>query len=53
MSHGLTPHEIAEQLQLPPALAQRWHARGYYGAVAHNVQGDRTRTTWAGTTATR
>lgn len=37
MSHGLTPTEIAEQLMLPNALSRQWFARGYYGAVAHNV----------------
>ena len=38
MSHGLTPREIAEQLLMPNKLSQRWHTRGYYGAVAHNVR---------------
>lgn len=38
MSHGLTPTEIAEQLMLGRELGTRWHTRGYYGAVAHNVQ---------------
>ena len=38
MSHGLKPAEIAEGLQLPEGLAQRWHARGYYGTVSHNVK---------------
>ncbi len=37
MSRGLTPTEIAEQLMLPNALSRQWFARGYYGAVAHNV----------------
>ena len=37
MSHGLTPREISEQLMLPNSLSKKWHARGYYGAVAHNV----------------
>jgi len=37
MSHGRTPREIAEELMLPSALSRRWYARGYYGAVAHNV----------------
>ncbi|OFZ87078.1 MAG: hypothetical protein A2V78_14340 [Betaproteobacteria bacterium RBG_16_64_18] len=37
ISHGLTPREIAEQLMMPNRLSKRWHARGYYGAVAHNV----------------
>lgn len=38
MSHGLTPHEIADTLMMPNKLSQQWFARGYYGAVAHNVQ---------------
>ena len=25
-------------IQLPPALEQAWHARGYYGSVSHNVK---------------
>lgn len=37
MSHGLTPSEIAAQLMMPGELSRRWYARGYYGAVAHNV----------------
>ena len=38
MSHGLKPAEIAETLKLPPGLERRWHARGYYGALSHNVK---------------
>ncbi len=38
MSHGHTPREIAEELMMPNELSKRWHARGYYGAVAHNVR---------------
>ncbi|WP_454694670.1 alkyl/aryl-sulfatase [Achromobacter aegrifaciens] len=38
MSHGLTPREISEQLMMPNDLSKRWHTRGYYGAVVHNVQ---------------
>ena len=37
MSHGLTPREIGEHLMMPTALSRQWFARGYYGAVAHNV----------------
>lgn len=37
MSHGFTPREIGEQLMMPTALSRQWFARGYYGAVAHNV----------------
>ena len=36
-SHGLTPTEIGEQLLLPTKLSRQWFARGYYGAVVHNV----------------
>lgn len=35
---GFTGIEIAEQFQLPPALENAWHARGYYGSVSHNVR---------------
>ena len=38
MSHGLKPAEIAEGMTLPSGLTQRWHARGYYGTVSHNVK---------------
>lgn len=38
MSRGLTPREIAEALFMPTGLSRRWHARGYYGAVGHNVK---------------
>ncbi|VWX61640.1 putative alkyl/aryl-sulfatase YjcS [Burkholderiales bacterium 8X] len=37
MSHGRTPREIGEELMLPSKLSKQWFARGYYGAVAHNV----------------
>ena len=38
MSHGLKPAEIAETLSLPPGIDRRWHARGFYGTVSHNVK---------------
>ncbi|HMR48972.1 MAG TPA: alkyl sulfatase dimerization domain-containing protein [Arachnia sp.] len=38
MNQGYQGAEIAEQLQLPPALENAWHARGYYGSVSHNVK---------------
>lgn len=38
MSHGLTPDEIAAEFQMPASLAARWHARPYYGALAHNLR---------------
>lgn len=37
MSHGMTPSEIGEALLMPNELSRQWFARGYYGAVAHNV----------------
>ena len=33
---GLTPLEIAEQLELPEALGEEWFNRDYYGTVSHN-----------------
>jgi len=39
MNQGYRPGEIAETLQLPASLAQRWYARGYYGTLRHNVRG--------------
>lgn len=39
INQGLTPAEIAETLQLPPALEQVWANRGYYGSLSHNVKG--------------
>jgi alkyl sulfatase BDS1-like metallo-beta-lactamase superfamily hydrolase len=38
LNQGLTGSEIAEAMQLPPALEHAWHARGYYGSVSHNVK---------------
>lgn len=38
LNQGLTGAEIAEVIQLPPALESAWHARGYYGSVSHNVK---------------
>ncbi len=35
---GLTPIEIAEELDLPPELETEFHVRGYYGTVNHNVK---------------
>ena len=40
MNHGLTGPEIAEEVELPPALDQSWDCRGYYGSVSHNVKAD-------------
>ncbi|WP_448811632.1 alkyl/aryl-sulfatase [Agromyces bauzanensis] len=38
LNQGMTGAEIAEEIQLPPALESAWHARGYYGSVSHNVK---------------
>ncbi|MRH90724.1 MBL fold metallo-hydrolase [Nocardia sp. SYP-A9097] len=37
-NQGFTGPEIAEQLELPPALDQKWFNRGYYGSLSHNVK---------------
>jgi len=38
LNNGSTGMEIAEDIELPPALENAWHARGYYGSVSHNVK---------------
>jgi alkyl sulfatase BDS1-like metallo-beta-lactamase superfamily hydrolase len=38
INQGYTGSEIAEQIELPPALRRAWHAHGYYGSVSHNVK---------------
>ena len=38
MNKGWRPAEIAEAIDLPPGLAERWAVRGYYGSVSHNVK---------------
>ena len=38
MNAGLTGAELAEALELPPALAERWFNRGYYGTLNHNAK---------------
>jgi len=37
-NEGLTPREIAEEVRLPPSLAQSWFDRDYYGTVRHNAK---------------
>ena len=37
-NHGLTPVEIAEEVEFPPELASHWAMRPYYGSVNHNVK---------------
>ena len=38
LNSGLTGPELAEEMQLPPALERAWHARGYYGSLNHNTK---------------
>jgi len=38
LNQGMVGAEIAESIELPPALEHAWHARGYYGSVSHNVK---------------
>jgi alkyl sulfatase BDS1-like metallo-beta-lactamase superfamily hydrolase len=38
MNQGYVGAEIAEVLELPPALEAQWHTHGYYGSVSHNVK---------------
>ncbi|MEV0885681.1 alkyl sulfatase dimerization domain-containing protein [Streptomyces microflavus] len=38
LNAGLTGPEIAEAIELPPALEKCWHIRGYYGSLSHNVK---------------
>ena len=38
MNAGLTPGEIAEEIQLPEPLARQWFNRGYYGTMSHNAK---------------
>jgi alkyl sulfatase BDS1-like metallo-beta-lactamase superfamily hydrolase len=37
-NQGYTPREIAEQLDLPSTLRNRFSNRGYYGTVRHNAK---------------
>ncbi len=38
MNQGYTGIEIAEMVEMPPALEAAWHTHGYYGSVSHNVK---------------
>jgi alkyl sulfatase BDS1-like metallo-beta-lactamase superfamily hydrolase len=38
LNQGMTGAEIAEAIQLPPALEAAWATHGYYGSVSHNVK---------------
>ena len=39
MNQGLTGPEIADAIEIPPALEATWSVHGYYGSVSHNVKG--------------
>ncbi|MEU1428064.1 alkyl sulfatase dimerization domain-containing protein [Nocardia sp. NPDC005746] len=38
LNQGYVGSEIAETIELPPAIAGSWHSHGYYGSVSHNVK---------------
>ncbi|MFJ8434151.1 alkyl/aryl-sulfatase [Kitasatospora sp. NPDC094019] len=38
LNQGLTGAEIAERMEMPPALERAWHTHGYYGSVSHNTK---------------
>ncbi|WSC19707.1 MBL fold metallo-hydrolase [Streptomyces sp. NBC_01766] len=38
LNRGMTALEIAEAMQMPPALERAWHTHGYYGSVSHNTK---------------
>jgi len=38
LNRGYTGSEIAEMIEMPPALDAAWHTHGYYGSVSHNVK---------------
>jgi len=38
MNQGYVGTEIAEMIEMPPALDSAWHTHGYYGSVSHNVK---------------
>jgi alkyl sulfatase BDS1-like metallo-beta-lactamase superfamily hydrolase len=38
LNKGHTGPEIAEEVELPPELAEEWHCREYYGSISHNTK---------------
>jgi alkyl sulfatase BDS1-like metallo-beta-lactamase superfamily hydrolase len=38
MNKGYVGAEIAEMMEMPPALESQWHTHGYYGSVSHNIK---------------
>ena len=37
-NQGYTLNEVGDMIKLPPALANNWASRGYYGSVSHNAR---------------
>lgn len=38
LNQGLVASEIAETVEMPPALDAQWHTHGYYGTVNHDLK---------------
>jgi alkyl sulfatase BDS1-like metallo-beta-lactamase superfamily hydrolase len=38
LNQGYVGSEVAELIEVPPALDAAWHTHGYYGSVSHNVK---------------
>jgi alkyl sulfatase BDS1-like metallo-beta-lactamase superfamily hydrolase len=38
LNQGYTGTEIAERLEMPPALTAAWNTHGYYGSVSHDIK---------------
>ncbi|WP_285659187.1 alkyl sulfatase dimerization domain-containing protein [Actinomycetospora sp. NBRC 106375] len=38
LNKGHNGPEIAETLEIPPALEKAWNTHGYYGSISHNVK---------------
>jgi alkyl sulfatase BDS1-like metallo-beta-lactamase superfamily hydrolase len=38
INQGYVGSEIAEMIDVPPALDAAWHTHGYYGSVSHNIK---------------
>ncbi|GAA1987864.1 alkyl sulfatase dimerization domain-containing protein [Catenulispora subtropica] len=38
LNQGYVGSEIAELIEMPPALQEAWHTHDYYGSVSHNVK---------------
>lgn len=38
LNQGYVGSEIAEMMQMPPAIEAKWYNHGYYGSVSHDVK---------------